>query len=232
MSQVDVGSTFSQDQELPPTSAAAVASLVMGLIFCVPGISFLAMIFGGIGIARTSGGIRRGRGMAVAGIILGVLVSTGWLGIAWGVSYLAPSILFVFEGPNESISAAFEGKNEEVRSVFIPESAPDDAAIEKFVATVRAEYGSFKLAMPDQEDDPPFGAEKFELPFTFQFENRSVSGIVGFEVSEEPTPSGSFLRMSSVRLTPEDSSEGDITLGEVPSVTTSELEEAPGEPSP
>ena len=170
--------------------------------------------------------------MALAGIILGVLVSTGWVGIAWGVSYLAPSILFVFEGPNESISAAFEGKNEEVRAVFIAESAPDDASIEKFVATVRAEYGSFELAMPDQDDDPPFGAQKFELPFIFQFENRSVAGTIGFEVSEEPTPSGSFLRVSSIRLTPEDSSEGDITLGGVPSVTTSEPEEAPGEPSP
>lgn len=232
MSQVDVGSTFSQDQELPPTSAAAVASLVMGLIFCVPGISFLAMIFGGIGIARTSGGIRRGRGMAVAGIILGFLVSTSWLGIAWGVSYFAPSILFVFEGPNESISAAFDGKNEEVRAVFIPESAPGDASIEKFVSTVRAEYGVFELAMPDQEDDPPFGAQKFELPFTFQFENGSVPGVIGFEVSEEPTPGGSFLRMSSLRLTPEDSSEGDIILGGAPSATTSELEEDSEEPSP
>ncbi|WP_066361967.1 DUF4190 domain-containing protein [Herbidospora mongoliensis] len=64
---------------MPPTSGSATASLVFGILgilggWCVFGIPcLLAVIFGHIGLAQTSGGQRGGRGLAVAGLILGYL---------------------------------------------------------------------------------------------------------------------------------------------------------------
>lgn len=53
------------------TSGFAVASLVLGLL----GIWPLAIIFGGVGISQTKKGRNvSGRGMAVAGLVLGIIV--------------------------------------------------------------------------------------------------------------------------------------------------------------
>jgi hypothetical protein len=61
------------------TSGTAVASLVCGLIMCIPGITGLvAVITGFIGIAETGKPGVRGRGMAVAGLILGLISLCGW----------------------------------------------------------------------------------------------------------------------------------------------------------
>jgi hypothetical protein len=56
----------------------AVASLVLGILFCLAVTAILAVIFGNVALNRidASGGTQRGRGMAIAGIVL------GWVGIA------------------------------------------------------------------------------------------------------------------------------------------------------
>ena len=71
-------------QQVPPTkSGMAIASLVLslvGLIPCfwliqVPGL--LGMIFGFVGLGQTKDNARPGRGMAVAGLIIGILLLVG-----------------------------------------------------------------------------------------------------------------------------------------------------------
>ncbi len=65
------------------TSGMATASLVLGIIglFINP-LSILAIIFGGIGIAQTGrDATLKGRGMAVAGLILGIIVVLAWIAI-------------------------------------------------------------------------------------------------------------------------------------------------------
>jgi hypothetical protein len=63
------------------TSAAAVTSLVCGLLLCIPGITgLIAIICGAVGIGATKNPAVRGRGMAVAGLILGILNIAGWSG--------------------------------------------------------------------------------------------------------------------------------------------------------
>ena len=54
---------------------ASVVALVTGILgFVVPGSWLLAIIFGAIGMKRTKDGSLRGRGMAVAGFVLGLVV--------------------------------------------------------------------------------------------------------------------------------------------------------------
>jgi hypothetical protein len=56
----------------------AVASLVLGLVFCFGFTGILAVIFGNLALGKidASGGTEKGRGLAIAGIVL------GWIGIA------------------------------------------------------------------------------------------------------------------------------------------------------
>jgi hypothetical protein len=72
----------------PKTDGMSVAALVSGLLCCAP----VSLVLGFIGLGRTKGGQRKGRGMAIAGIVLGLLGLVAWVGIAIagvaGVSFL------------------------------------------------------------------------------------------------------------------------------------------------
>src|SRR4051812_43421084 len=71
----------------PPTSGVAVASLVLGIVgvftgwclFALPCV--VAVVLGHMGLAETRSGQKEGRGLAVAGLVLGYVI-------------LAPAILF------------------------------------------------------------------------------------------------------------------------------------------
>ena len=66
-----------------PISGLAIASLVLGILglifFWVPffgiAVSILAIVFGGIGISKTDKGAKRGWGLAVSGLTLGILAT-------------------------------------------------------------------------------------------------------------------------------------------------------------
>jgi Domain of unknown function (DUF4190) len=63
----------------PRTSAAAIASLVCGLLGCVPFVTGLAaLILGIVGIKKTKDKMVTGRGMAITGLVLGGLSIAGW----------------------------------------------------------------------------------------------------------------------------------------------------------
>lgn len=60
-------------------SISALMSLICGIIGCVPFItSLLAVILGIVGIKATSDPRRSGRGLAIAGLILGLIGLAGW----------------------------------------------------------------------------------------------------------------------------------------------------------
>jgi hypothetical protein len=63
------------------TSAVAIVSLICGLVLCFPVITgLIAIITGIIGIGQTSNPAYKGRGMAIAGLLLGVVNCVAWLG--------------------------------------------------------------------------------------------------------------------------------------------------------
>jgi hypothetical protein len=92
----------------PENNGWAVASLVCGLLLCIPGIAgLLAIIFGVLGIKQSNQLAGRGRGLAVAGLILGVLALIGWTAAGatmyWGYKYVEGKVL----DPSKAVSTTF-----------------------------------------------------------------------------------------------------------------------------
>lgn len=58
---------------VPPTSGLAIASLVLGIIWIYWIGSILAIIFGAVALKQCNRGERSGRGMAIAGLVLGLV---------------------------------------------------------------------------------------------------------------------------------------------------------------
>jgi hypothetical protein len=78
------------EQLHPRTSGTAVASLVLGILLCVPIVTGVAaIIFAIAGFKATRNHNVRGRGLAIAGLTLGIASLIGWsilcgsVGIAW-----------------------------------------------------------------------------------------------------------------------------------------------------
>ena len=57
------------------TDGVSIAALVTGIL----GLSLIPLVLGAVGLRRTAGGIRKGRGMAITGVVLGILSTIAWV---------------------------------------------------------------------------------------------------------------------------------------------------------
>lgn len=91
----------------PPVSGKALASLIFGVMFCLPLLpSVLATLFGMMGLRETRDGSRSGRRFAVAGVILGGLGVAAWLLMGSRV-YLFVSLITVESNRATVVAEAF-----------------------------------------------------------------------------------------------------------------------------
>lgn len=58
----------------PPYSAAAIAGFVLSLLGCLGVTAILGVIFGIVGIVNTRGGVRRGKGLAIAALPISLVM--------------------------------------------------------------------------------------------------------------------------------------------------------------
>jgi hypothetical protein len=85
------------------TSGAAVTSLVCGLLMCIPFLTgAIAILTGIIGVISTGKPTVKGRGMAIAGIILGLISIAGW-----SVAGLAGFALYRAGGPARVVARQY-----------------------------------------------------------------------------------------------------------------------------
>jgi|SRR4051794_27761338 hypothetical protein len=93
---------------VPPASGKATASMILGILgatvgWCALGIpSILAVVLGHVAMSETRQGVKSGRGMAIAGLVLGyvfvipvisisIILIVSWLGHSVGESFDAPT---------------------------------------------------------------------------------------------------------------------------------------------
>jgi hypothetical protein len=91
MGSVPPGYGMPQSNFAPPprSNVFAILSLVFGLLLCIPFITnILAIIFGAVGISKSKQPGASGKGMAIAGIILGVIGIGIWSFGGWGAFQL------------------------------------------------------------------------------------------------------------------------------------------------
>lgn len=76
--------------EPPKTDGVSIAALITSFLCCLAPIG---VILGFVGLSRTKGGRRKGRGLAIAGIIIGIIVSLASAGIGAAIFIFADSIV-------------------------------------------------------------------------------------------------------------------------------------------
>lgn len=135
------------------TSIMAIVSLVLALICFVPGLGVLAAILGIAALFMIGGSRGRvgGKGLAISGLIIGLLVSALWIGFAIGASkFYKMAVETVAKPGAEVVAAAGSGDFEAARKILVPATANalTDEDFKRFRAEYEAELGAFK-GLPD-----------------------------------------------------------------------------------
>jgi predicted Zn finger-like uncharacterized protein len=72
------------------TSGMAIASLIFGLLGCVPGAQLLAVLFGFLGLKKINKGLATGKGLAITGLVLGLLGIVCYIG---AIVFVVPVVM-------------------------------------------------------------------------------------------------------------------------------------------
>jgi len=162
------GATPYGQQAPQPTDGVSIAALVTGILTLGP----LPLILGIVGLRRTRRDGTRGRGMAIAGVVLGVLSTLAWTGIAiliaMGLGALSNAVQERIDDLHTSCAAGDMADCDTLASI-----APAGSAEEEFGETCGGRTdGSTLCTMLEQPDT---GADS------------SDDGAVGGAYGSDPT---------------------------------------------
>ena len=155
----------------PPASGVSIASVVCGACFCLPLIpSLLAVILGFIGIRKTRNPYVGGRGLSIAGLVMGVIGLGLWL-VSLALMFLFYQFLSVQMTEARSVSHQFvqdlsEGKIDAAASHSVPEF--DRKELVKASEAMKA-WGPFNEIVPEP---PTPSAEK--NAFDWEIKGRAI----------------------------------------------------------
>lgn len=126
---------------------------------------------------------RRGRGIAIVAIILGVAMTIAWMFILqhWNNAVRVP----LQEGPRDALIAGLDGRVAEFQAAFDDPNREDhqvEAAL--FLTQLSDRYGLLLTIVPDT-DVPPRPPEDFTpnelvVPYDFHFEEGVIKGEAAF----------------------------------------------------
>jgi hypothetical protein len=131
------------------TSILAILSLICSLLCIIPGMGLLATILGisaAVGISGSRGRVG-GMGLAIAGIVLGLLFSMLWVGAAIGAKQAFGFFQGNLIGPGGQVMSALDsGDLKGARALFTPDADAriTDEELLAFRSAYQAELGLFK----------------------------------------------------------------------------------------
>jgi hypothetical protein len=229
MTQYDSPMDYGMQQDRPlRTSGIAIASLVCSLIFCCPLTTIIGPILGLIGLLTIDAGKgTKGKGLCLAGIILGVIFTVGW-GVLLNEGYgLAKEMeRQVREGPAPALEAGYDGNYADFQDDFFgPGTAADPQAAENFIEELRTRYGDF-TGVSMQQQPAPFGQQTVVFRYDLQFSNATVPADVELMFGDQQTGNPFVVKLLSIDIV-------DDELGNLrypPMGQTAE--QAPGEEEP
>ena len=193
----------------PPRSTAALVALLLALVLIFPWVwivglkvagldgvppatligalgGLAAVALGVVGILRTAGRKRRGMGMAIAAIPLGLLAAVSQFGIGTAFHHMATSqqhatkALELFKTPGDQLDDAAKSWYDEVASARFRVSVSQEE-LRTWLQGVLDQYG--QLQSWKRDGNPKPGREALLMRFQGQFVNRGavIDVYVGLE---------------------------------------------------
>ena len=186
-------------------------SLVCSLLCCIPVTPILGIILGITGLVATRDGAMRGRGLAITGIILGIVMlpASGCLDFFGYMGYKAYMVMYK-EVP-QTVMAGSSGDFSGFRAGIHGdgELASDDE-IQAFFDELEARHGTLKSCRYNEQappQQPQFGAPIVPFPYVLRFDSGEVDATIEIAFSD-PQQGGFVMKMGSITV--HDDDRGDL----------------------
>ncbi|MHC4080308.1 MAG: DUF4190 domain-containing protein [Planctomycetota bacterium] len=215
MSHLDSPPFDATATEPQKTSGLAVASLVCSLICCIP-LTTIPGILLGIGAMISIGGdpAKKGKGMAITGIVLGVIFTVMQAVIyPPAIGYVKATMGLVWGGPRDALAMGFAGDTAGFKDQFHGAGASaGDVEAQAFIDELRRRYGEYSACYFDeakgQPSQPGFGATSVPFPYVIEFANAQVESETEI-VFSDPQVGGIVNKLGYVTIF--DAELGDLT---------------------
>jgi len=163
-------------------SAAAVAGFVMSLLGCT---APLGLLFGLIGLFTTSGARRKGRGLAIAALIIGVLWGSTCYFLGYGAYRAGKFFLALTADVGQMLQTGTFAPADADRILARIGTNELTAAVHgedvvAWIAAVKAKHGSFREIVPNAAGSQQLGGNKAAVDFTGKFVNGEANIRVVF----------------------------------------------------
>lgn len=172
---MDTGHQYGQPLR---TSGIAIASIVCSAIFICPITTIIGPILGLVGLATISESKgTKGKGLCIAGILLGVILTIGWAVGSYFIFY--KPFAFVMAGPDPALRAGFDGDVQAFQdAIYGP--VPPRAEAQAFLDALRDRYGDYVgVEMdPQQNQQPQPGQASAPFSYILQFSNGTAPAKV------------------------------------------------------
>ncbi len=206
-------STFGQDMGGgQKTSGLAISSLVCSLICCLPVTTILGVVLGiAAMVSISSHPEKKGKGLAIAGILLGVVFTIGHAVVypkAWAM--MKEWYAVIETGPRDALAAGFTGDIAGFKAAFHGAGATaSDAEAKAFIDELRSRYGEFNGSRRlQQQTGQTFGSPVVPFAYAVEFSQEEVNAETEIVFSDPKT--GGFI-MKIGHITIFDEERGDLT---------------------
>jgi len=189
---------FDQPETGPAqTSPLAIIALVCSLIFFCPITTILGPILGIVAmIGVGSDPQKKGKGLAVTAIVLGVVFTAGQGYFGYRIGKFGMDIVrYMMQAPNAALTAGFDGDMQGFKDEFHGRGATlSDQQAQQFIDTLRERYGEFQTVnFPQQQAQQPApGQTTAVMPYQLQFSNVTVDAEVELILADPNT--GQFIK--------------------------------------
>ncbi|MCP3904061.1 MAG: DUF4190 domain-containing protein [Planctomycetes bacterium] len=204
------------DQTMQPrkTSGLAITALICSITcVCAPIGALLGLI------AFATIGEKKGKGLAVAAILIGVVLSVvSWMGYT---GFVKPNIIdpmvkavtLVTSGPTDAMSAGFAGDAAAFKAEFTGAAATASGEqVTDFIETLRGRYGEYVSMEPAQnQQQPGFGAQEAPFQYLVTFDTGTVDAEAMIVFADN---SGPIMKFRSITIF--DPDEGDVAFPPAP----------------
>lgn len=184
------------------TSIMAIVSLVCSLICLVPGLSIIGVVLGIIALLMiaSSNGKLAGRGLAIAGLIVGLIVSAIWITILIGAMQVSKAMTGEFTVPLSQLMTDIDSRDfAKARKSLTPAAAAavTDEDFTRFADAYSAELGKFQRGPKGFMDMiqsygslgqqmQQFQGSQNVIPFPGTFDNGM--SVIAFQVDQRGGP--------------------------------------------
>jgi hypothetical protein len=209
---IDLGEQKTVNQQ--KRSGLATVSLICSLIVCCPIVTLIGVILGIVALVQMRGKQIAGRGLALAGIIIGIVTTVL---ISLGIAFLVNAAMEVLDQTPKLVTTAIQsgiqGDMEAFRAEFTYDAAAaNDEEVTSFIATLTSRYGKFDEAVVDiaaiQGGNESSNAQA-EIPLQLVFETQTISSTVVIDIAQGEE---SWIDIKIQCLLIHDSDNGDLAF--------------------